>query len=539
MLSIRSILPLMLLVPLAVPLPAADNPLGTAMAGGDQLWERGDLIVVLHDAGEQAGVPHYIWRLRDQVGRVRPELELAFQSEWSGDARGLASQVTGLVIPRQPTLVVIAAGQAAALVGVEEKKAEAKPEEKKEAKPDEQKKEEKKVDTGLDPAGFAAQLKESIDKLKEAGIEVVVLGPSVVSDVIEAKTPADEKVEAFARLAGEVARAAEVPFVDLRAPCLDYLKTHPAEGGKPVLYAGERRYTAAWMELAGTLLAKAIGERMAALPMRIDVQDQPFIEKAQVEIDLRRVRKGAKVDIYYTLDGKEPSAKTGRKYDKPFVITGGNTTLRVLVVDSAHSATASAKAVFTRVKARAGENLPRRELGLEWALYQGSWPTVPEFSGQKPAATGVWHAPELAAYRENPTYAAHTEKLGLRFAGYIDIPVEGVYRFETTSDDGSRMWIDDELVVDNDGGHGMRFRSGRVALREGLHKVRVDYFQGSGGMGLEVWWSSEAGIRRSRVPDSAWVHNPAKPYDWNPPPPKKEKDAKDVKDAKKPEPGKK
>jgi hypothetical protein len=524
MLSIRSILPLMLLVPLAAPLPAADNPLGTAMAGGDQLWERGDLIVVLHDAGEQAGVPHYIWRLRDQVGRVRPELELAFQSEWSGDARGLASQVTGLVIPRQPTLVVIAAGQAAALVGVEEKKAEAKPEEKKEAKPDEkdEKKAEKKVDTGLDPAGFAAQLKESIDKLKEAGIEVVVLGPSVVSDAIEAKAPADEKAEAFARLAGEVARAAEVPFVDLRAPCLDYLKTHPAEGGKPVLYAGERRYTAAWMELAGTLLAKAIGERMAALPMRIDVQDQPFIEKAQVEIDLRRVRKGAKVDIYYTLDGKEPSAKTGRKYDKPFAITGGNTTLRVLAVDSAHSATASAKAVFTRVKARVGENLPRRELGLEWALYQGSWPTLPEFSGLKPAATGVWHAPELAAFRENAAYAAHTEKLGLRFAGYIDIPVEGVYRFETTSDDGSRMWIDDELVVDNDGGHGMRFRGGRVALREGLHQVRVDWFQGTGGMGLEVWWSSEAGIRRARVPDNAWLHNPAKPYDWNPPPPKKD-----------------
>lgn len=537
MLSIRTILPLLLLLPLA----AADNPLGVAMAGGDQLWERGDLIVVLHDAGEQAGVPHYIWRLRDQVSRVRPELELAFQSEWSGDARGLASQVTGQVLPRQPALVVIAAGQAAALVGQEEKKPEAKPEEKKDGKPDE-KKDEKKVDTGLDPAGFAAQLKESIDKLKEAGVEVVVLGPSVVSDAPEAKTPADEKVEAFARLAGEVARAAEVPFVDLRAPCLDYLKSHPAEGGKPVLYAGERRYTAAWMELAGTLLAKAIGERMAALPMRIDIQDQPFIERALVEIPLRRLRKGAKPDLYYTVDGKEPTVKTARKYDgKPVVIAGGaSVTLRVLAVDAVHNGTASAKAVFTKVKARPGESLSRRELGLDWALWQGSWPQLPEFSASKPVATGTWHAPELAAFRENPAYAALNEKLGLRFAGWIDIPQEGVYTFETTSDDGSRMWIDDQLVVDNDGGHGMRFRSGRVALREGLHQVRVDYFQGGGGMGLEVWWSSEAGIRRSRVPDSAWVRNPAKPHDWNPPPPKKEaKDGKDPKDAKKPEPGKK
>jgi hypothetical protein len=475
---------------------------------------------------------------------VRPELELQVQSVWSGDSRQLSAYVTDQVLPRQPALTVISTGQRSA-IGLAEQAADA--------------------------AKFETALRETIEKLVASGSEVIVLGTTVIHDNPEAKTPANELAATYNRICGEVARAANVGFVDLRTPCLEYLKTHPAdpslvivepkpvepkpgepakpgeaakpaetpkpaEAAKPVetvkpdaskavLYAGECRYTAAWHDMVGQLVAKAIGERMVAVPMRIDIQDSPFIERAMVDIPVRRVRKGASVDIRYTLDGKDPT-KTSKKYEKPFPIAGGNTTIKVLATDSATSATATAKAVFTKVKGKAGETISRRALGLEWALYQGSWSFLPEFGSLRPSVNGVWHGPELAAYREVEAYATMVDKIGLRFIGYIDIPVEGVYKFETTSDDGSRMWIDDVLAVDNDGGHGMRFRSGQVALREGLHKVRVDYFQGSGGNGLEVWWSSDAGIRRSRVPDSAWCYNPAKPNDWNPPPPKKEEPKK-------------
>jgi hypothetical protein len=532
MIHLRALLPLLLLLPLL----AGEHPLGTPAAGGEQLWERGDMVVFMNDIGEVPGTQHYIWRLRDGMALVRPELELQVQSVWSGDSRQLSTYVTDQVIPRQPALTVISTGQRSAIGPAEQ---------------------------APDAAKFEAALREAIEKLVASGSEVIVLGTTVIHDSPEAKTPANELAATYNRICGEVARAANVGFVDLRAPCLEYLKTHPADpslvivepkpvepvkpgevakpaetvkpdASKAVLYAGECRYTAAWHDMVGQLVAKAIGERMAAVPMRIDIQDAPFIERAMVDIPVRRVRKGASVDIRYTLDGKDPT-KASKKFEKPFAIAGGNTTLKVLAIDNATSATATAKAVFTKVKGKAGETISRRALGLEWALYQGSWSFLPEFGSLRPSVNGVWHAPELAAYREVEAYATMVDKIGLRFIGYIDIPVEGVYKFETTSDDGSRLWIDESLVVDNDGGHGMRFRSGQVALREGLHKARVDYFQGSGGNGLEVWWSSDAGIRRTRVPDSAWCYNPAKPNDWNPPPPKKE----EPKDPKKDDPKKK
>lgn len=54
----------------------------------------------------------------------------------------------------------------------------------------------------------------------------------------------------------------------------------------------------------------------------------------------------------------------------------------------------------------------------------------------------------------------------------------GVHRFILTSDDGSRLWIDDRLVVDNDGVHPAQDRYGDIDLSSGLHRIEVGYFQG-------------------------------------------------------------
>jgi hypothetical protein len=475
---------------------AGEHPIGTPAVGGDQLWERGDVVLFMTDMGEIPGAYHFMWRLRDGMNAARPELELQAQSIWSGDIRNLAASVDDQVLPRQPTLVVITTGHRLS---------------------------QEKPETAPDAAALEGALRDAVGKLKAAGCEVLVLGTSVASDTPEAKTPGNELAAAYNRVCGEVAQAAGVGYVDLLAPCLEHLKANPPVEGKPSLYGGEFRYTAAWHEMMAKIVAKAVGERMSAIPMQIDIQDSPFIERATVEIPVRRTRKGATLDIRYTLDGKDPN-KASKKYEKPFQISGSTTTVKVLVTDTATNATATAKAVFSKVKGRSGEALARRAMGLEWGLYQGSWAIMPDFTSLRPAVNGIWHAPELAAFREVDAYAALTEKFGIRFIGYIDIPVEGVYTFETASDDGSRIWIDDEMAVDNDGSHGMRYRRGRVALREGLHRFRLDYVQGGGGMGLEAWWSSDAGIRRSRIPDSAFCHNPAKLNEWNPPPPKKEKD---------------
>lgn len=73
-------------------------------------------------------------------------------------------------------------------------------------------------------------------------------------------------------------------------------------------------------------------------------------------------------------------------------------------------------------------------------------------------------------------------------AGELEVPETGTYGFELVSDDGSRLWLDDELVIDNWGLHGSTTRSAEVELTGGRHRIRIDFFQGKGGSELIVLW---------------------------------------------------
>jgi hypothetical protein len=80
------------------------------------------------------------------------------------------------------------------------------------------------------------------------------------------------------------------------------------------------------------------------------------------------------------------------------------------------------------------------------------------------------------------------------------VPVAAQYTFFTESDDGSRLFIGNDLVVDNDGLHGMQERSGSIGLRAGTHAIRVTFFEAGGGAGLIARWSSNGGIAKAVIP---------------------------------------
>ena len=72
--------------------------------------------------------------------------------------------------------------------------------------------------------------------------------------------------------------------------------------------------------------------------------------------------------------------------------------------------------------------------------------------------------------------------------GYIDVQTEGEWAFGSASDDGSRIFVDGKLVVDNWGTHGVVEREGMLrVLSPGPHSIEVRYFDAGGGASLEVW----------------------------------------------------
>ena len=78
-----------------------------------------------------------------------------------------------------------------------------------------------------------------------------------------------------------------------------------------------------------------------------------------------------------------------------------------------------------------------------------------------------------------------------RFKSGLEIKVAGSYQFSTRSDDGSQLFIDGELVVDNDGDHGVREKSGAKELSKGKHDIEVLSFNGGGDGWLDVYVQSE------------------------------------------------
>ncbi len=83
----------------------------------------------------------------------------------------------------------------------------------------------------------------------------------------------------------------------------------------------------------------------------------------------------------------------------------------------------------------------------------------------------------------------------IEWRGEIEIPETGLYTFATYSDDGSYLYLDDQMVVDNGGSHGAIYREGERELTAGAHDLVVRYFQAGGSREMEVWWTPPGGVR--------------------------------------------
>jgi autotransporter-associated beta strand protein len=102
-----------------------------------------------------------------------------------------------------------------------------------------------------------------------------------------------------------------------------------------------------------------------------------------------------------------------------------------------------------------------------------------------------------------------TTAVGVQWLGKLQITNAGGYRFFTASDDGSRIFIDGVLVVNNDGPKGTTDLGSRVInLTAGLHDIRVDFAQNGGGAGEILSWAAatpglDTGLTETPIPASA------------------------------------
>jgi hypothetical protein len=102
---------------------------------------------------------------------------------------------------------------------------------------------------------------------------------------------------------------------------------------------------------------------------------------------------------------------------------------------------------------------------------------------------------------QNQEDPGDSDSFGIRYSGFIQIDTPGTYTFYTTSDDGSKLFINGTEVVDNDGLHGSQERSGNISLTAGLHGITVLFFENGGGETLTVQYQGPS-ISKQQIPFS-------------------------------------
>ncbi len=121
--------------------------------------------------------------------------------------------------------------------------------------------------------------------------------------------------------------------------------------------------------------------------------------------------------------------------------------------------------------------------GLRGQVYQMlQVPYLPYFTYMKPLATVYTKSlniPAQDAVQGFPGLPNLTEWLAIDYHGTFWISDAGTYHFQLTSDDGSKLYIDDVLVINNDGIHPPRAEEGQIELKKGSHRIRVSYFEGT------------------------------------------------------------
>jgi len=214
------------------------------------------------------------------------------------------------------------------------------------------------------------------------------------------------------------------------------------------------------------------------IPPRMANGVRQFIDR----MDAALVSTSENASIRYTTDGSEPN-QFSAVYSSPLDITD-NTTVKARSYwpdgDSSRTASFQFEKVTPRAASAVGSNLSQ---GLSVKLYEGEWDMLPDFSALSPVRRGI-------ARMINLDFSPHSQMFGLVFEGYLRAPETGVYVISLSSDDGGRIYLGDEVLIDYDGIHGANEKQAAVALEAGMHPIRLIYFQRAGGLGLKVMWES-------------------------------------------------
>jgi predicted alpha-1,2-mannosidase len=233
------------------------------------------------------------------------------------------------------------------------------------------------------------------------------------------------------------------------------------------------------------------GSEPLITPPYVSTAEKLFLETALVS--MRCDTEGA--DIYFTTDGKQPD-KHASMYTEPFTIN--KTTTLKMIAFKGDKASLPATAIFKKTLFRQSVEPGSTEPGLLYNYYSGTFRMVNDFIEMEPVKSGIVSNLNIES-RESETF------FGFDFKGYIKIETAGLYTFYLKTNDGGKLYLAEEPIIDNDGLHPAIERTKTLALKKGTYPILVKYFQEGGTNMLKVSWKGP-GIEKQEIPGSVLFH---------------------------------
>ncbi len=256
-----------------------------------------------------------------------------------------------------------------------------------------------------------------------------------------------------------------------------------------------RNEDALWIALPGQVIDTINTVVILDIKGKPDISYPPLIESEYMifidQIEAKLTSSSDNFEIRYTTDGTMPSIESP-KYSGTLTLTE-TTLLSARCFRDGKPVSDSVCATFTKVKPLSSVKTGDLKPGIQFNYYEGDWDSLPDFTKLTPVKTGIINNFNLSEKIKGDYY-------GFVFEGFIQIQQDGIYEFMTDSDDGSRLFIDGNLVVDNDGLHGMVQEKGALALAKGYHSIKVTFFEKGGQDDLRVYMK-EPGKKESLVLD--------------------------------------
>jgi hypothetical protein len=101
---------------------------------------------------------------------------------------------------------------------------------------------------------------------------------------------------------------------------------------------------------------------------------------------------------------------------------------------------------------------------------------------------------------ESPDPGIQEEQFSARWTGELNVPVSATYSFSTNTDDGVRVWVDEQLIIDNWTDHSPFVdTSDPLDLDAGPHSIRMEYYENSVGAVAQLFWEGDC-IERQIIP---------------------------------------